>query len=575
MPADPAPIAPIPADEAEARPVRLLRSTLRRIDGWGPLAWKEILGAWRTDHGFLVLEQPEWEAGCDEDERLLFLVVDHALGGDEPLATADWLLRHAWATLLAAPIITAWTLRPAAAMRATTACWIDPERPGRLVLRLQLDLPYAGMCIDARRLGRFLKQVDRWMAALTTRQRRADLARHRQVAARHRALQQAMAETGVLAFLGVGSVLPRAAEGGPLPDAQPLAVPRSLRTTIDLGAHGRVSGLAIRRGITAIAGAPYHGKSTLLAAVQAGIEPHPPGDGRELTATDPTALLVQAEDGRRIKDTDLTTFFRSLPGADAARFATTRASGATSMAASVLHGVAGGCGLLLIDEDTAASNFLHVDPAMRQLLGRAFHGTTTLLEVLSAFVAAGTSTVLVAGSTGLGVAAADRVIMMERFQPRDGTAAARRLLDRRSAAGSAPLRLRSRRFRDDPDCLLGPRHFLPMDVTEPERPRLKVQHDWWTLDLRRLGWPLDAPLTAGALAMAAWCVRLSGGDASPLELRRIYSGLATDARLIDPFHTRLISVPPWPLVLAVIERLPRPWVESVDEEASRLKPALR
>jgi predicted ABC-class ATPase len=429
-----------------------------------------------------------------------------------------------------------------------------------LLLRLLVRLPLAGMCCDGKALRRFLTRIERFAQELGRSARRPDLRAHRLAVARQQALRSALTKHGLVAFIGDGARLARAGDGGPLSSCRPWRTPRAARMTIDLGDLGRVHGLGLRHGVTAVAGAPYHGKSTLLAAIAAGRDDHPPGDGRELVVADASTLVVQAEDGRRIKQCDLSGFFAQLPGADSACFSTTRASGATSMGASLVQGVAGGCRLLLIDEDTAASNFLTIDPVMRRLLGRAYDGTTTLLELLPALAASGVSSVLVAGSNSLSLAASDRVLLMEHYQPQDVTTRVARLLGRRQRRVSAWI-LPQRVLHDQPDCLFGPRHFLTVDANEPERPVVNGV----ALDLRRCGWELDRALVRGALAAAAWCCRLA--DNQPLDLLALktrYHDFITrqGVRGLDPFDTALITLPPWQLVVTVLERLERPKLRS-------------
>ena len=522
----------LPAPE-DIRSSKRLRAELRRIDGWGPLAWKEILGAWRLSaHAVIVITVPEQEDDSDGDERLAHLVIDHGLGtpapGGDATAMADWVLRGPVAKMLLKPAIRAWSLQPGSAVRATNACWFADQH---LVVRLHFTLPYAGMGIDPRRVGRFIVQVKRMAdelamtAARETLSSRATLRAQRRSVAKQQALRAALVPNGLVAFVSEGAILPRSAGGGPASNAVAIRLPAVLRTTIDLGRFGKVSGWGLRQGITAITGAPYHGKSTLLQALQAGVDDHPPGDGREGIASLASALLVQAEDGRPVTTTDLSLFFFSLPGTDSRNFSTARASGATSMAASVVQGVAAGCRLLLIDEDTAASNFLLIDPVMRRLLGPTLRGTKTLLEVLPAFAAAGVSTILVAGSSSHSLAVADRVVQMDHWQPHDVTARARRLVRRLPTAKSTALP--ERRFIDAPDALFGPRHFAPLDVREPERPRLKLPvpngvDGGHRLDLRRSGWALDEALVAGALSAAGWVCRLAGGSADMAALESAY-----------------------------------------------------
>ena len=557
----------LPAAE-DVRHIRRLRSALRRIDGWGPLAWKEILGAWRLSaHAVIVITIPEQEDDSDGDERLAHLVIDHGLGtpapGGDATAMADWVLRGPVAKMLTKPAIQAWSLQPGPAVRATNACWFAGQQ---LVVRLHFSLPYAGMGIDPRRVGRFIAQVSRMAdelamtTARATLSSRATLSAQRRSVAKQQALRAALVPNGLVSFISEGSTLPRAAGGGQAAGAIAIRLSADLRTTIDVGRFGKVRGWGLRHGITAITGAPYHGKSTVLQAVQAGVDDHPPGDGREGIVTLGSALVVQAEDGRPVNTTDISLFFSTLPGTDSLKFSTARASGATSMAASVVQGVAAGCRLLLIDEDTAASNFLLIDPLMRRLLGPTLRGTKTLLEVLPAFAAAGVSTILVAGSNSHSLAVADRVVQMDHWQPHDVTARARRLVRRLPKVKSEALP--ERRFVDAPDALFGPRHFAPLDLREPERPRLKLPvpngvDGWHRLDLRRSGWVLDEALVAGALSAAGWVCRLADGGADMAALESAYLRLiASGPTALDPFHSRMLTVPPWQLVVSILERLP-------------------
>ena len=278
---------------------------------------------------------------------------------------------------------------------------------------------------------------------------------------------------------------------------------------------------------------------------------------------DDSVVLVQAEDGRRIKDQDLSAFFATLPGGASAAFSSEHASGATSMAASVLQAVAAGCRLLAVDEDSAASNFLTIDPTMRRLLGRALDGTTTLLEALPALTRLGVSTVLVAGSSAQTLSCSDHILLLEHYRPSDARRRVARLLPgmRRQRAGGAALAPPQRWLADRPDCLFGPRHFLTVDAHEPERPRLAEV----ALDLRRSGWTLDTALVRGALAAAAWVCRLAGRRPTALgELRQRYQCHLDQhgVRGLDPFDTALIALPPWQLVVGVLERLARPRLTS-------------
>ena len=535
---------------SEQRPIARLRAALRRIDGWGPVAWREILGAWRFPHGVLVVTVPEDGA---EDERIVWLVIDHALRAEAPVATADWVLRAARATVLPTAPVRLWTLDPGSDIRPTTACFF---LQGRLHLRLHVDLPYLGMCLDAKGFGRLVRRLEGFAADLAEVRSRPTLQRQRRTVAVAQALRAALPTHGLVAFAARGARLPRTA------GSKPLRLPAALATTIDLGRLGRITGWGIRAGVTVITGAPYHGKSTVLQALQAGICDHPPGDGRERVVADPSALLVQAEDGRAVRHQDLTPFFARLPGCAAHDFSTARASGATSMAASVLQGTAAGCRLLLVDEDSAASNFMLIDPVMRRLLGKSLHGTRTLLEVLPDLARQGVSTILVAGSNGHALTVADQVVAMVGWQP-EVVRRPRLLRLPQTSKNQRILALPQRTLQLPATALFGYRNFVPLDLREPERPRLKLppvrgDDGWRMIDLRRSGWVLDAALVAGAIQAAAWCCRLGSG--LPLaEVGRRYAALsAAGPAALDPFHSTLLAVPPWQLVVTVLERLPWP-----------------
>ena len=92
--------------------------------------------------------------------------------------------------------------------------------------------------------------------------------------------------------------------------------------------------LVIPEGVTLITGGGFHGKTTLLEAIQRGVYPHAPGDGREWVVTRADTVKVRSEDGRSVVAVDLRPFIHDLPGGlDTERFTTQDASGSTSLAA--------------------------------------------------------------------------------------------------------------------------------------------------------------------------------------------------------------------------------------------------
>lgn len=250
------------------------------------------------------------------------------------------------------------------------------------------------------------------------------------------ALRAQLRERGLVAFVADGSLLPRRSgvDDRPLDDADAVrfASPASLRTTFDLPNAGAVSGMGIPAGVTLIVGGGFHGKSTLLNALERGVYNHRPGDGREFVSTVADAVKIRAEDGRSVAGVDISPFIRSLPTRDqnSARettaFSTPNASGSTSQAANIMEALELGARALLIDEDTAATNFMIRDRRMQALIARENEPITPFIDrVQPLYRGHGVSTVLVIGGSGDYFDVADTVIAMERYVPRDLTEAAR------------------------------------------------------------------------------------------------------------------------------------------------------
>lgn len=313
-----------------------------------------------------------------------------------------------------------------------TACRMDPES-GDLLLRLEVGFPANGRTINARELEKilfdFLPRCIRaalfysnWDAGRL--QAVADLAEDQQY------IREQLPKLGLCAFVADGSVLPR--ESGvssrPMKGAVAFQSPPELAVTLELPHRGRITGMGIPKGITLIIGGGYHGKSTLLKALERGVYPHVAGDGREYVVTDDTAVKIRAEDGRSIRRTDISMFINDLPnGKDTSAFVTEDASGSTSQAANVVESMEAGTSLLLIDEDTSATNFMIRDELMQRVISRDMEPITPFLDrIRELYDRYGISTILVAGSSGAYFHAADRVIQMDRYEPRDVTALAKR-----------------------------------------------------------------------------------------------------------------------------------------------------
>ncbi|NCJ08371.1 ATPase [Synechococcales cyanobacterium C] len=243
-------------------------------------------------------------------------------------------------------------------------------------------------------------------------------------------LRGQLKKQNLVAFVADGAILPRRSgiDERPLAEAaQPFDSPPSLRMTFECPHQGRVTGMGIPAGVTVIVGGGYHGKSTLLHALQFGIYNHIPGDGRERVMTCATAVKIRAEEGRQISGVDLSPFINRLPQNRSTQdFTTANASGSTSQAANILEALEIGTELLLMDEDTAATNFMIRDRRMQALIAKDKEPISPFIDqVRRLYTDHGVSTILVMGGSGDYFDVADTVIALENFCPREVTAEAR------------------------------------------------------------------------------------------------------------------------------------------------------
>ena len=244
-------------------------------------------------------------------------------------------------------------------------------------------------------------------------------------------IRQTLPAKNLCAFIADGSILPR--ESGissrPMKASVPFTSPDSLRISMELPHKGKITGMGVPKGITLIVGGGYHGKSTLLNALELGVYNHIPEDGREYVITDATAVKLRSEDGRFIKDVDISMFINDLPNKKDTRcFSTLDASGSTSQAAGIVESIEAGSHLFLLDEDTSATNFMVRDAFMQQVIQREKEPITPFLErAEDLYKKAGISTILVAGSSGAFFHIADTIIQMDNYIPKDITASVKKL----------------------------------------------------------------------------------------------------------------------------------------------------
>ena len=329
---------------------------------------------------------------------------------------------------------------------------ISIGRPGQQVLertsiiigethleaRIHVALPAAGRRIRGRDAARLLTEILPRIAAESLRHAALDQQALRDHVTLHRDqehLRDQLADAGLVAFVGDGAVLPRRSGDSDLPLDSQHAVrfdsPDSLRVSFEVPSGPRVTGMGIPEGVTVIIGGGYHGKSTLLRAVERGVHSHVAGDGREWVLTRPDAVSIRAEDGRAVTGVDISPFIGDLPsGSDTRRFSTTNASGSTSQAAGLAEALEARADALLIDEDTSATNFMIRDDRMRRLIPADREPITPFVDrIRPLYTERAVSTVLVAGGSGAFFDVADHVIALDSYVPRDVTDQARALAE--------------------------------------------------------------------------------------------------------------------------------------------------
>ncbi len=308
-----------------------------------------------------------------------------------------------------------------------TACEVNPKN-GDVKLRFEVGFPANGRTINARELEKivfgFLPEcVEQSLFYKNCDKKRVrsiiDLAEDQQY------IRDELEKNDLIAFVANGAILPR--ESGvsdkPMKGAVRFQSPKEMEVTMKLPHKGEISGMGIRRGITLIVGGGYHGKSTLLKALELGVYNHIQGDGREYVITKDDAMKIRAEDGRSIKKTDISMFINDLPnGKDTRGFYTEDASGSTSQAANVIESMEAGASVMLIDEDTSATNFMIRDELMQRVIHRDMEPITPFIDrILELYQVYGISTVIVAGSSGAYFHIADMIIQMDRYEPKEIT----------------------------------------------------------------------------------------------------------------------------------------------------------
>lgn len=426
-----------------------LHSRLVHLDGRGYPAYKNIKGRYAGDNLQLLVDHVQGDPFATPSRVRIRVSMDQA---GFPAHTLEPAVRRMALRDFLARSFAAGARAAASRTGSGKSGMIAMDPPGQEILerssihvtenmveaRFVAGLPARGRRILGRRAAELLCRVIPGVALDTLFYAALDtgrLTRHLDAAEDADTLRNSLADRGLAAFVADGAVLPRRSgvDDAPMEDGNvvPFASPPSLRTTFHLPHAGTVSGLGIPLGVTLIVGGGYHGKSTLLQAIERGVYTHVPGDGRELVVTDPTTVKIRAEDGRPVAGVDIRPFIHYLPGGSTPDFfCTANASGSTSQAANIVEALEAGARLLLLDEDTCATNLMIRDARMQALVEKSGEPITPFLDRVRQLSDSGVSTILVLGGSGDYFEVADTVIRLDTFRPRDVTEDARHVAQR-------------------------------------------------------------------------------------------------------------------------------------------------
>ena len=405
----------------------------------------------------------------------------------------------------------------------------------KMELRFEMGFPARGRTILAKEMQKLVFDILPQLAENTLFYRNWDTKNKKYLeqaiflADDQKVLREELKKRNLTAFVADGAVLPR--ESGvsdrPMRGAVPFASPESMRIEVELPHKGKVTGMGIPEGITVIVGGGYHGKSTLLKALEQGVYNHICGDGREYVVADNSGMKIRAEDGRNVLLTDISMFINHLPaGQDTTDFSSENASGSTSQAANVIEALETGSHLLLIDEDTSATNFMIRDELMQRVVNRNQEPITPFIERVQWLSdTQGISSILVAGSSGSYFHVADTILQMDHYKPVDITAFAKKEAEAfPSIQPSAPAgAVADYRRVIQPDPAFRPDRRLKMKVLGMDS--ISVNHD--TIDLRCLEQLADQEQIQALSAILCYAER------------RLFNGKDTLQQIIDRLDTEL------------------------------------
>ncbi|MDZ7799680.1 MAG: ABC-ATPase domain-containing protein [Trueperaceae bacterium] len=542
-----------------------LAHELRRIDGKGYKAYKDVRGGWRFQGGTLFVDHVQADPFAAPsklrvrcDRAALRIPNDLDENATQRTALEDFLARRVHAAIgeVRARAKREPTLSIDAGGQAVLERTAMIVRPDFVEARVEVGLPAAGRRVLGLQAKDLLCDT---LPELVTR----SLAWSPEVDADGRAFVQCvenqehvrarLREMGLVAFVADGAILPRASGVSDAPlrsrDRVPFESPDALRVTVDLphpadgpgGTATSLTGMGVPEGVTLVVGGGYHGKSTLLRALEVGVYPHVPGDGREYVISDPDAVKIRAEDRRRIEGVRITPFIADLPdGTDTEAFSTDEASGSTSQAAALIEAVEVGARALLMDEDTCATNLMVRDARMQALVAEEAEPITPLVDrVQELYRELGVSSVLVMGGSGDYLDEADTVIQMEHYRPYEVTEAGRRIAREMPTRRQRPGRTAALRVADRAplaNTLDPSRGKKAVKIDAPTRERLRFGRE--DVDLRCLDQLVDVSQTRAVgqtirLAAGRWMDGRTWLREVLGELEAVLDGEGTDA--LNPF----------------------------------------
>ena len=430
----------------------ILKLKLAAIDGQDYTGYQSLLGAYDLDLFQLIIEQIPKDPYAPphtgiyriqaqrNDNRIIDLKIESKM---QKIACTDFLARQFFDTSCAVSkgirgtgfsgIIT--IDQPGQAILERNSVVISDET---IEIRCFLGLPADGRKIISEiAQNMLLNELPDIVGQSLLHQNinKKELREHIDAAEDAEYLRNKLDSMGLIAFIADNSILPR--ESGtsdkPMSDksAIPFSTPGSLRKEVELPHAGKIRGMGIPKGITLITGGGYHGKSTLLEAIKVGIYNHIPGDGRELCISNAKTVKIRAYSGRCVTKTDISPFIKNLPfQKDTTAFCTGNASGSTSQAANIVEAIEVGAEVLLMDEDTCATNFMIRDSKMQQLVNKEDEPITTFIDkVKQVYMRKNISTVLVLGGVGDYFDVSDHVIQMMNYRPLDVTSKAHNIAD--------------------------------------------------------------------------------------------------------------------------------------------------